>query len=426
MKFLAILRDSFREALDNKVMYVTLSLSALLILFVGSITFRPLTMRQSVEGLADQLNTIFRLQAHGADIRCEIADYREANPEAHPWETDPSFTFVLRFPDAVTATLASTQKSTIKQALPALFWWSKDLEVKDGRSSGNAVRLAVRSRGTVITDLRGWTHEPALFFGAIPLTWFRNSLNYSVYWIENRLVNTIGGWVAVLLGIIVTASFLPHMLQKGAVDLLLAKPIDRPRLLVFKYVGGLTFLFVNAAVVIFGVWLMLGLRTNIWAPGFLLTTFVITFFFAILYAVSVLFAVLTRSTVVCILLALIGWFGLWLTGFLQENINPPRVAAPGREVHVRSASDSSSSGWDVPRWVAAAVNIAHTVLPRTSDLNTLTTRLLSRELLTEPERRQQGLESEHPFSWGESLGISAAFIALMLGLACWRFITRDF
>ena len=42
MKYLAILKDSVREAMDTTVFYVTAGLSLLLILFVSSISFRPL------------------------------------------------------------------------------------------------------------------------------------------------------------------------------------------------------------------------------------------------------------------------------------------------------------------------------------------------------------------------------------------------
>ena len=37
MKYIAILRDSFREALDSKVLYVTFGLSGLMVLFVASL-----------------------------------------------------------------------------------------------------------------------------------------------------------------------------------------------------------------------------------------------------------------------------------------------------------------------------------------------------------------------------------------------------
>ena len=41
MKYLAILKDSFREAVDTKVFYVMIALSALIMLLVSSISFTP-------------------------------------------------------------------------------------------------------------------------------------------------------------------------------------------------------------------------------------------------------------------------------------------------------------------------------------------------------------------------------------------------
>ena len=51
-----------------------------------------------------------------------------------------------------------------------------------------------------------------------------------------------------------------------------------------------------------GVWLVLALRSGVWDFSFLIVIPVLTFTFAILYAVSTLAAVLTRSPIVSILL----------------------------------------------------------------------------------------------------------------------------
>ena len=50
MKFLAILKDSLREALDSKVLYALLILSALVIVGVASISFKP---RPAELGISD-------------------------------------------------------------------------------------------------------------------------------------------------------------------------------------------------------------------------------------------------------------------------------------------------------------------------------------------------------------------------------------
>jgi ABC-type transport system involved in multi-copper enzyme maturation permease subunit len=433
MKYLAILKDSLREALDSKVLYFTVGLSALLILFLGSISFRPVTMQEEVENLAGVLNWAFRMQAHGANLTCEVRDFRQVNAATDPWHGDYQFKFVLVFPDAFTAGMMGPQLGpAMRQALREHFWWLDNLEIRDeSRANQTQLVLAVSSRGTKVADEASWTHEPTLFFGALPLPLFRMSLTYAVYWVENRLVNTIGGWVAVLIGVIVTASFIPNMLRKGTVDLLLAKPVVRANLLVFKYLGGLTFLFLNALVAIGGVWLVMGLRTGIWPYTFLLSSLVLTFFFAILYAVSALFGVLTRSTVVSILMTCFVWLVLWVVGLVNDWANPPPPRTTDGPAGVaprdpRAPGPESGPRFEAPGWLSTSVRVVYTILPRTGDLGRLTTSMLSDELLSESERRHTGLDREPAFTWAESLTVSGAFIGVMLGLACWRFTTKDY
>src|SRR5260370_37088846 len=108
-------------------------------------------------------------------------------------------------------------------------------------------------------------------------------------WIEHRLVNVLGAPIALLVSVVRAVFSIPNMLRKGTVDLLLVKPIRRPTLLLYKYVGGLTFIFLNTALAVGGVWLVLSLRSGVWAPGFLMSIPLITFYFAILYSLSTLF-----------------------------------------------------------------------------------------------------------------------------------------
>ena len=61
--------------------------------------------------------------------------------------------------------------------------------------------------------------------------------------IEDQIINGFGGTVALLISLIMTAFFIPNMLRKGSIDLLISKPIGRSQLLVYKYIGGLTFIF---------------------------------------------------------------------------------------------------------------------------------------------------------------------------------------
>ncbi len=74
-------------------------------------------------------------------------------------------------------------------------------------------------------------------------------------------------------------------------------------------------------------------------------------------------------------------------------------------------------------WFTTTVNWLQYLLPRTSDLSNLTTLLLARDL--KPDTSLSLLQLK-PITWTESLTVSGLFIALMLGLACWRFVSRDY
>src|ERR1700720_3971480 len=53
MKYLAILKDSLREALDSTVLYVMIGLSTLVILFVATLSFKPLAAEKTMSKLVD-------------------------------------------------------------------------------------------------------------------------------------------------------------------------------------------------------------------------------------------------------------------------------------------------------------------------------------------------------------------------------------
>jgi ABC-type transport system involved in multi-copper enzyme maturation permease subunit len=78
---------------------------------------------------------------------------------------------------------------------------------------------------------------------------------------------------------------------------LLSKPISRTQLLLGKYFGGTLVVFINIAFLILGAWLIISLKFSYWNFNFPLVILVITFTFAVLYSVVVLFGILFRSSV---------------------------------------------------------------------------------------------------------------------------------
>ena len=165
-----------------------------------------------------------------------------------------------------------------------------------------------------------------MFFGALPIGGEETALPLFlwIFILEAAIVAGVGAWITILTGVVLTSFFVPNMLRKGTVDMLVVKPIHRVTLLVYKYIGGLTFIFLNTVLAIGGVWLALGLRSGQWPTGFLVMILVITFFFAILYSVSTLAGVLTRSPVVAIAMTCVAWLVLFLVGLGYNHFEQAR------------------------------------------------------------------------------------------------------
>ena len=120
--------------------------------------------------------------------------------------------------------------------------------------------------------------------------------------LELLIISPLAG-LCLLLAIFSSASFVPVMLEKGTIDLLLSKPISRPQLLIGKYLGGLLVVFLNILFLIVGVWLIISLKFSYWDFSFLLVSLTVTFSFAVLYSIIVLFGVITRSSILGMMVA---------------------------------------------------------------------------------------------------------------------------
>jgi ABC-type transport system involved in multi-copper enzyme maturation permease subunit len=476
MKFLAVLKDSLREAIDTKVFYVMVGLSLLVTLFSFTTTFTP---KPAAEDFMKGATLALNAGAVG-DVG-EVKDFRdllrrlEANRQANLFAfvsggpadgspDDPSGTFravVRALPlSREAANRLKESSGGTEEFILANFGKIDDLRMVQatevrridrpkGANKGAAGEafFEVTAQPTVVTR-RLWPHVFSFFFGAVEPFSAGIPLGLQLFIIENYLVGFIGATVTILISIIITAFFIPNMLRKGTIDLLVVKPIHRTTLLIYKYVGGLTFIFLNTAVAVGGVWLALSIRSGVWAPGFLWMIPILTFSFAILYAVSALFGVLTRSAIVAILITICAWFGLWIVSVAYDFVEADKkMAERANKEAERAEAEEKKAGkkkpapgdepvedHDGPRrsrkpmspaWFANSVRAIHFVLPRRGDLSTLTSRLLLRDLLTANQIKAQKIE-DTSVSWPESLSVSLVFIAIFLGLACWRFATKDY
>lgn len=114
-------------------------------------------------------------------------------------------------------------------------------------------------------------------------------------------------WGATILGLISTAGMIPEFVQGGSIELAVSKPISRSRLILTKFLAGLTFAGIQVAIFTVASFLVIGIRGRSWEPGIFLAIPIILLFFSYLYSVCALLGLLTRSTIAALLLTILFW-----------------------------------------------------------------------------------------------------------------------
>lgn len=167
--------------------------------------------------------------------------------------------------------------------------------------------------------------------------------------VVDGIMDTILGFVGVILALIATAGFFPSLMQRGTVDVMLSKPIARWQLFLGKYLGSMVFVGFHATVFVVLTFLVCGMRWGVWLPGYLLSIPLIVLLFSYLYCISVLVAIPTRSSVAAVLVTL----GAWVI-FAGIQVTDDRFA--------------HSPAWQQYRTAYTASRVARWVVPKTADI----------------------------------------------------------
>lgn len=441
MKFLAILKDSLREALDTKVFYVMMGFSLLVILLVGSIGYRPVSVEEDARRVTEQTTWLLaqfgEMNKLGQTPRWAVTDFEQTKPDAAPWQTGYRFVLTVELADQEQAKQARLVQafslSSLQQNLRREFAYLKNLKVADAKPQDpNEMRYLVTADAGDATHAQDWPHYPVFLF-VLPIRFFRFPVGVFVQFWESYLVNFFGAAIALLISTIITAFFIPNMIRKGTVDLLLVKPISRIALLLYKYIGGLTFIFLNTVVVVVGIWLVLGLRTNMWGSGFLLSIFVLTFQFALYYAVSTLFAVFSRSPIVAILMTCLFWFVFaFIIGYGYHWVDQSRKLRSVLEVQFEAQGQEMPSKERMPEKlfpeaVYTTADIIHFVTPHLKDLDTLTDKWVMEDVSPRGSSQRKAAEKAYAgFRWTEALSVTSIYIVVLLAMSCWWFARKDY
>ncbi|WP_435011135.1 hypothetical protein P12x_002433 [Tundrisphaera lichenicola] len=240
-------------------------------------------------------------------------------------------------------------------------------------------------------------------FGLASVGNFRDAES-QVRFLQAILARWAAGVAGTLILLASTAGFLPDFLRPGVSTVLLTKPVPRWALLAGKSIGVLSFVAGLAGLFVLGTWLALGVRTGVWASGYLLAWPLLVTQFAGLYAASVVAATCTRNTAASLFAALACWMICLGVNGARETLLVP------------DGSPATSS------IAMSAVEAAYWILPKPVDFS----KALDRAVSASDHFSGSDGPPIGTFALAASVGTSLAFAVVMLGIGARQLETTDY
>jgi ABC-type transport system involved in multi-copper enzyme maturation permease subunit len=387
--YLAIIKDSFREAIHSRVLWILLVLISLLLVLIAPLTYHEelntgLRERDVEEWpkLAASLREASQsTRKTGARRFWEAmdAEQRKSIDDFRPLKERPTFGDLQEFQARVRQVLKALEEPLEKLDLYHREYWTRSQLSPEGRqlvdrfdrlskreiTRLNRLLLEAAFPGQVRTSpptslqfsWAGMNIPPSL---PIHKSQFAEGLLGRLPYVMDKFVLSIGLLVAML----VTAPLIPQTFDPGSLHLLLSKPVSRVMLYLTKFLGGCAFVLLAAAYLFVGLWLIFGARLGIWEHRLLWCIPIYTFVFAIYYSVATLAGAYYRNTVVSIALASLFWgvcFGVGVAknvvaGFV-DNSRITRIVSAGDTMIVQD-NGGAPSFWnaDEKRWELAPLS----------------------------------------------------------------------
>ncbi len=189
------------------------------------------------------------------------------------------------------------------------------------------------------------------------------------------------------LAVFASAGLISAVFEPGRIELLLSKPVTRYHILLGRYVGNVLVVACNLFYLLFAIWIIFGIKTEVWHTCFLIAGLSTLFVFCVLLTVSLLTAVLWESAAVSI----IATFGVMVISLI--------VAAKPTWERLLSSE-----------WTRDVVRGLYYALPRIYDIGRINHDLITNQPVTD---------------WA-SVWSTAAFGAVMLAASLFFFSRRDF
>ena len=360
--YLAILKDSYREAAASLVLW--LALGGILLLLVA---LSPI-------GLITAANTALRYQELVDTEKFAKALYdgqkNAQTPEGHIWsllteqqqETLTEYANSDNDSDDRRGQRGGGERffvvSTINELLKKPEFYNSaayekvelDEELRtpdaealpvDELSNRNLRRLEKAfSRYISVSERSALSLTYAGFDVTGPLPILPSQMKQAVDGIISVVLGFFLGIVGVFASLLFTATLIPRTFEPGEISLLLSKPVYRSLLFITKFLGGCVFTLFCVTLLVTGIWLLLGIRLEMWRPELLWCIPLYVFLFAIYFSVSALAGAIWRNAIVSLILVIVFWLGVTLVGVAQNSMNEFIVKA-------RRVSEISANGGEV-------------------------------------------------------------------------------
>lgn len=190
-----------------------------------------------------------------------------------------------------------------------------------------------------------------------------------------------------LLAVFASAGLIPSVLEPGRIGLLLSKPVKRSTLLLGRYVGNVLIVSGNVVYLILSIWLIIGWKTRLWYPEFLLTIPITVFVFAVMLCVVLFIGVVFESSSVGVMVVVAL---MMVSGVLAQKDNVLKLL---------------SSEWSRDLWLGL-----YWLLPKVWDLG----------------RAMMNLITDRQAEWLTPVWTSGAFGLVVLAWAIRIFQKRDY
>lgn len=138
---------------------------------------------------------------------------------------------------------------------------------------------------------------------------------------SNFLVTIWLAWIATVLALISTCTIFPEFVKSGSIEMSLSKPISRVKLFYIKYFVSLLFVLLQVSVFCVGIFFCVGVRLGEWNWNLFAAVPIVLLFYSYLFAVNVFVGVLTRSSITALLLTVIFWMVLWASQTAETVLN---------------------------------------------------------------------------------------------------------